>query len=600
MPNRAMSTTTIGAPPTQGIQDTPRKLSKMFNQVIEWRVIMRIYPLISVFLFTVVSTVFAADGPNPVIWIPGADVVETVGSLTGVRRQPGHSSGRYNARDVFKTFVPAVTGKDLRLVVTGPEEKVDYFDEMKDNGLYAVFGAVDPGTITLDYQWRVMGVGTFVSAGTRVLTIDPKRTLIYDTADVPINVWYTVYDDSVNPVTSQELAIMLDTDFKLIAGQGFTAITFINNPNTIANWQKIVFSKAVKYNLKVQMATGTGPSPTTESIIDGHRYMRAHNDLPRDGNPAHDIPLLEMENALISAGLNTDVGGGVLMKSHPRLWSFYTYDEPYGGQENALELALMMTKSIAPNRSGAFAIGGYGGPNYGPSLVGKTMFSDFTVAESYPFRQVPPTPTSDFSHNYGPSNVPLWPSIPKYLSNLRNYDPRRYVENISQAFSASNFRAASPKELRAMTLIGAARGVRPFTYFSFRTFGGVSCMLNGSNVPENGQWAEAKLINIKLRSWMPIYKNLGVSSTGSTPITYAVNGGVVGNFIHRTTGDRYLIVVNTDTINTKTVSVSEVINKTNNPATTATDVQSGTMHPITGGVLNINFQPGDGALLGVN
>ena len=98
------------------------------------------------FCATCTTLLHAAAGPDPVTWIPTA-TTETVGALT-VRIQ----NATLHARDVQRLFVTAVAGSDLRVLAANSDGGADYFDQRMDNGLYAIFGSVKPGTLTLTVQ----------------------------------------------------------------------------------------------------------------------------------------------------------------------------------------------------------------------------------------------------------------------------------------------------------------------------------------------------------------------------------------------------------------------------------------------------------------
>ncbi len=130
--------------------------------------------------------------------------------------------------------------------------------------------------------------------------------------------------------------------------------------------------------------------------------------------------------------------------------------------------------------------------------------------------------------------------------------------------------------------------------------------------PEAGDGLHARLQNLAIQaitdptSTTPVaYKiddvKLAVTRPAYTP-SYELNGGVVGTFLHNVTGKRYIIVVNTDTVNTKPVTVNVVGNS--GAATAAKNVDTGTVYNLTPGsgygVLDISLAAGDGALLEVD
>lgn len=715
------------------------------------RSMMNVIPRILVVITTIgiSASTSAANGPTPEDWIPGTDVVETVGSAS-TSRQPGP----YNSRDVYKVFVTTVAGKDLRLIVTGSAGvKVDYFDQRRDNGLYAIFGAVDEGVITLNFQTSPTGANTWTSAGTKTLPVGPRRTLIYDTADVPINVWY-VSDNwngygNASTISEANLALTLDRDFADLKSRGFTAINYRWQPIKYLN---TLFAKLTQYGLKVELPM--------------HNADAYAMSLP-DNLSHYNAPLLKMEAKLIQDGINTDVGGGVLMKNHPALWTYSLKEEAPYAKADALELEAMMVKALDPNHGGSSAH-----PNHDTgqaTLISKLLFNEFIVGESYPLTTA--TPASDFS-KYLPFNFNLGPiSVPDYQDWMRSKDPRRYWQNAIQAHKdlttfGATYREPSANELKAEMLLSAARGSRPITWFIYNKYHPTGNGMTDVNRTVTPMLTAVTNANAKMASWMPTYKHLVYDRNGSAYVPYAevaatsgnlytndmettgalgavststdqahsptksglrpastgnsvntinlgngaglpldlvnrfnslkyrvwvndlgnanmtyqlgvqlnkddgtfpqvwlpsvnigsgwqeltldlsayaahpeysritqlmlrafsngtyadhyiddikleytkpaytpkyeLNGGVVGNFAHKTTGDCYLIVVNTDTVNTKTVTVNNVENKSGAMASTAKDPVTGTNYNLTGGVLNLRLPPGDGALLQVD
>lgn len=550
-------------------------------------------------IITAPITALAVNGPTVSTWIPGAEIVETVAPLS-TSLQPGP----YNSRDVYKVFVTAVAGKDLRLVVTGSTGvKVDYFDEQRTNGLYAVFGAVDEGTMTLSFQTAPTGTTTWTTNETKVLTVGPKRTMNHDT-EVPI---CTAYDTKAgaagagNP-TAAQIEARLDPDFINLKADGFNCVQIV----WVAAWnnsKSTIYSNFTQHGMKVR-----------QNLYAGQAFMEANMNYVPTGNPwvwrHHNVPLLGLETA-VNTDLLADVGGGVALKNHPQLFSYYLKDEcPYNFLRGN-ELMAMLAKHLDPYHGSGASSGGLHGSATSLNIQ-QMAFSDFLVVNSYPFANAdtpycegcPATATSDFSKsNWQPGQYGDTP-ITNFMDWAQSFDPRRPLEVFNQTHTFPNgLRYPSPKELRALVMIAASQGSRPFNYFLYGWFGNLTGFLKPGFV-RTPQLDEARLINAKLATWIPTYKDLKTSSTGSTPITYsfATKTPIVGNFVHKTTGDRYLIVANTDTVSAKTVTVNGILNKTGTAnATTVKDILSPfTVYNLVNGTLSITVPAGDGTLLRVD
>lgn len=555
-----------------------------------------------------------AVGPAVAGWIPGAEILDTVAPLT-TYLQPGP----YKARDTYKVFVADKPNYDLQVVVTGSAGvKVDYFDEIETNGLYAIFGAVDAGTITLNYQWRTpKGSGPFVNSGeTKVLTVGPQKTMNHDT-EVHIAAIWDAKNAIANPTPAQ-IQTRLNTDFPNMKADGFTLTRVAWKPA----WDD---AKTTIYDNYTQHAM-----KATQELYAAGGYVEANMYYPPPGygyGTHNNVPLLGLESAL-NTDMLADVGsasGTQQLKNHAQLFSYYLIDECKKEFLRGQELMAMLAKNIDPDHASGASSGGLHG-SFTSDNIAQTSFSDFLTVNLYPLadsniRPCPNCPaaaTSDFSHsNWQPGQYD-YIDIPTFMDWATSFDTRRPLEIIVQTHHClrggppdyyGSIRFPSPKELRALVMIAAAHGSRPFNYFIYGWFGRGqpgSCYGLLDDNPAFGrtpQLDEAKLVNEQLATWIPTYKNLKVSAIGSTPITYSYSARspIVGNFVHNTTLDRYLIAVNTDTVNTKTLTINGVRNKADTGnATTAKDVVSGTEYNIAGGTLTLpGILPGDGIFLQV-
>lgn len=688
----------------------------------------------------------AVNGPTVSTWIPSSDADETAGSVS-IRLQPGP----YNARDVYKVFVTAVAGKDLQLVVIGSSGvRVDYFDERRDNGLYAVFGAVDAGTITLDFQTAPTGTKTWTSAGTKALTVGTQRTMIHDT-EVPICTWYDTKAGVPNPAnpSAADVESRLEIDFPNLKADGFNCVNMV----WLEAWNKAkstIYSNLTQHGMKIQ-----------QFLYTANTYVVDKLSYPLTGEARHnDVPLLGLETAL-NTDMLADVGGGVPLKDHPQLFSYYLVDEAAEEHARGVELEAMLAKNIDPNHGSGSSATGIHGSRYS-ALILQRPFSDFIVVNNYPLKTT--TPTSDFTEHNAFAGDLGYMNLPDYMDWAQKFDTRRYLDVFNQTHNTTSNRPPSPKELRALVMLSAARGSRPFNYFLAGWFSQNYGLL-GPGFERTPRLEEAKLVNQKLNGWIPIYKHLKRAENGTkipytqkpsssspdlffsgfednettleatniageghsgthygrmpadknehktgfdreldrvplynscvytawvnddnnvnmeyrlqarlkesdgrlyykygdyvnigdgwrqltldltpeagdglharfinlaiqartepsnaTPVAYKIddvklavtrpaytpsyelNGGVAGTFLHNVTGKRYIIVVNTDTVNTKPVTVNVVGNS--GAATTAKNVDTGTVYKLTPGsgygVLNISLEPGDGALLEVD
>ncbi|MFH0352032.1 MAG: hypothetical protein ACHBMF_08925 [Chromatiales bacterium] len=445
----------------------------------------------------------AVDDPGPTVstWIPSSDADETVGSVS-IRLQPGP----YNARDVYKVFVTAVADKDLQLVVIGSNGvKVDYFDEPRGNGLYAVFGAVDAGTITLEFQWRTTSPqDQWTSAGTKALTVGTQRTMSHDT-EVPICTWYDTKAGVPNVANPSEADVesRLEIDFPNLKADGFNCVNIV----WLEAWNKAkstIYSNLTQHGMKIQ-----------QFLYTANTYVRDNMIYPLSGEARHnDVPLLGLEDAL-NTDMLADVGGGVALKDHPQLFSYYLLDEAEEDRARGVELEAMLAKNIDPNHGSGSSATGIHGSRYS-ALILQRPFSDFIVINNYPLGSA--TATSDFTKHNAFEGDLGYMNLPDYMDWAQEFDTRRYLDVFNQTHNTTSNRAPYPKELRALVMMSAARGSRPINYFLDGWFGGVVGLL-GPGFVRTPRLEEAKLVNQKLNGWMPIYKHLKRAENG-TKIPY--------------------------------------------------------------------------------
>ncbi len=356
----------------------------------------------------------AVNGPTVSTWIPSSDADETVGSVS-IRLQPGP----YNARDVYKVFVTAVAGKDLQLVVIGSSGvKVDYFDERRDNGLYAVFGAVDAGTIELDFQWSPTGANSWTSAGTKALTVGTQRTMSHDT-EVPICTWYDTKagaTGAANP-TAAQIESRLEIDFPNLKADGFNCVNIV----WLAAWnnsKSTIYSNLTQHGMKVQQFLWTA-----------NDYVEQNMKYPLSGEARHnDVLLLDLETAL-NTDMLVDVGGGVHLKDHPQLFSYYLVDEADEEHARGVELEAMLAKNIDPNHGSGSSATGIHGSRYS-ALILQRPFSDFIVVNNYPLAK--DTDTSDFTNNNAYPGDLGYMNLPDYMDWAQEFDTRRYLDVFNQ------------------------------------------------------------------------------------------------------------------------------------------------------------------------
>jgi hypothetical protein len=417
-----------------------------------------------------------------------------------------------HARDVQKLFVYAVSGKDLRLSKNSSTVECDYFTEQMDNGLYAVIGALEEGSLILDIQSAPSGTSTWTTDGTLTVAANEHRQLIYHTT-VPINVWYISTPDNASTITAAALETKLDTDFSDLTNNAFTSITYMWNP---VNNKSTIFSNLTKYNLKIQIYM-----PLTSVYMDGLSFTEHNN-----------APLLTMEQKLLDDGIETVVEGTTKMKDHPQLYSYYLNDEPTQVQADALQLAAMVVKALDPEHSGNAAVTGNHGSH--EIIINRAAsFLEFVTYSSYPFdRYDGGTPIGDFSQN-----DPFAANLDKLsvvdhaeITSKRFTD--RQTEAIAQAFSNdTHWRMPVGKEVSALIYQLAAKGCRPISYFIYQcTIGGENLRgLLKTDYTHQANMAEAKIVNEKLAGWMDVYPNL-VSINSDTDVNYDEIAEASGSF----------------------------------------------------------------------
>lgn len=146
----------------------------------------------------------------------------------------------------------------------------------------------------------------------------------------------------------------------------------------------------------------------------------------------------------------------------------------------------------------------------------------------------------------------------------------------------------------------------------FDTWGGYSALGPGWNYLSTDLSAVASAPTSLYSVWLEYQANSSgayanqylddITLTGTiAPYTpnYMYQGGVAGNFVNTSTGTQYVVLVNTDTVNTKTVAAN-VTGTNGAAAATAQDVDSGTVYSLSGGVLSLSIAPGDAHLLAID
>lgn len=464
------------------------------------------------FCATCTTLLHAAAGPDPVTWIPTA-TTETVGALT-VRIQ----NATLHARDVQRLFVTAVAGSDLRVLAANSDGGADYFDQRMDNGLYAIFGSVKPGTLTLTVQTAPTGTSTWTTAGTLTRAVGPKRVLAHD-IDVDIATWYICPPAyNAGTITSAAFTALLDNHFSDMQARGFTKASM--------NWRPtphptVLFAKAAQYNLKIQPLMWR-----TNDWIEGS----AGKSLTV--NQHHNVPLLSLETNLKNDGILSNVGGGVLMKDHPNLDSYYITDEPLPASSRAVQLGAMLVKSIDPLHTAAAVIAQ--DTNAVANMAARATFLDTQMIDPYPLGNTNPlnvagsnpSAAGDFGRHYPFSTIKQPMSWPDYVEWAQALRPDVPQEVLIQAFgsppSTIYWRVPSTKEISAQVFMALSRGARTVNYFLYCSQTGGETMTGLRDVNDNptANLVEAGIINAKVAGWIPIYGDL-VKDDNGTHIPYA-------------------------------------------------------------------------------
>lgn len=483
---------------------------------------------ILVSLQTLCATLIAATGPDPVTWVSNYGAVgtttATIGSLS-VRYQ----TSALSARDVGRLFVSAISGTNIQVLASGSGGAVvDVFDEARDNGQYAIFGSAKSGTLTLTFQTQPAAGGAWTTQGTLSFSVGAARVLKHDT-DIGISSWYMCPPAyNAQTITQAQFTSALDTDFSSMQSNGFNKVQMCWRP---VNYPSVLFSKASQYNLQVMFSLWR-----TNDYIEG-------NSPHVSGS--HNQPLLEMESKIIADGINSDVGGGVLMKNHPNLASYYLDDEPPASVARAVELAAMVTKSLDPNHTGACVFAGTTADVL--SLISATPFLDIQMIDPYPLGNTNalnraganPSAASDFRYHYPFTNATYHPAMtwPDYIQWVQSQRPGVPVDLLFQAFGSDPaviyWREPSPKEVRAQAFIGLARGVRTLHYFTYNSeIGGEGLAgLIDTSGNATAKLTEAADINAKIANWIPTYRRLAISSSPSNAyIPYANVGPFTDTF----------------------------------------------------------------------